>query len=237
LYAGLGRGGTVLPLRETIRAAGTPLPARLLDPVASWYIANVLVGTPPPDNAPAGRIAFKTGTSYGYRDAWALGFDGKRTVGVWVGRPDGTPVAGLTGRSTAAPILFDAFARGGRILVALPPSPNGVIVAAAAKLPLPLQRFRASGLPSEAAEPPVRITFPPNGAQLELAAAASGQPDSVAVKLAGGVQPFTVLVNGIPLARQPGRRTLFFQPDGPGFVRLTVMDAKGMADSVVVRVQ
>jgi penicillin-binding protein 1C len=46
-----------------------------------------------------------------------------------------------------------------------------------------------------------------------------------------------VLVNGVPLARAADRRKVFFSPDGPGFVRLTVMDAKGAADSVVVRMQ
>ena len=45
--------------------------------------------------ASPGRIAFKTGTSYGYRDAWSVGFDGRHTIGVWVGRPDGAPVPGL----------------------------------------------------------------------------------------------------------------------------------------------
>ena len=76
-------------------------PRRLLDPVAAWYVGNVLIGAPPPVNAPHGRIAFKTGTSYGYRDAWAVGFDGRMTVGVWVGRPDGAPVPGLVGRASA----------------------------------------------------------------------------------------------------------------------------------------
>ena len=82
-----------------------------MEPVAAWYVSNVLIGTPPPENGVPGRIAFKTGTSYGYRDAWSVGFDGKYTIGVWVGRPDGAPVPGLVGRAAAAPILFDAFAR------------------------------------------------------------------------------------------------------------------------------
>jgi penicillin-binding protein 1C len=47
----------------------------------------------------------------------------------------------------------------------------------------------------------------------------------------------TVLVNGQPLRTAAGRRTLFFEPEGPGFVRLTVMDARGATDSVVVRLQ
>ncbi|MFN3659004.1 MAG: penicillin-binding protein 1C [Pseudolabrys sp.] len=232
LYAGLARGGAALPL--TARAGeAADNPRRLLDPVAAWYVGNVLLGAPPPDNAPHGRIAFKTGTSYGYRDAWAVGFDGRTTIGVWVGRADGTPVPGLVGRTAAAPILFDAFARSGYTPAPLPPAPKGAVHATNAKLPPPLRRFSADFAPGEAAEPP-RIMFPPDGARLELAGAS---PEPLALKIAGGRGPLTVLVNGVPLAAQAGRRTVFFRPDGPGFVRLTVMDARGAADSVTVRLQ
>src|SRR5450759_4563738 len=112
LYTGLARLGAAVPLIEREGAAASSS-RRLLDPVAAWYVGNILIGAPPPDNAPHGRMAFKTGTSYGYRDAWAVGFDGRMTIGVWVGRPDGAPVPGLVGRAAAAPILFDAFARSG----------------------------------------------------------------------------------------------------------------------------
>ena len=144
LYAGLARQGSTVPLveRKADLALARP-PRRLLDPVAAWYVGNVLIGTPPPDNAARNRIAFKTGTSYGYRDAWAIGFDGRRTIGVWVGRPDGAPVPGILGRTAAAPILFDAFARVGENPAPLPPAPKGTIFAANNKLPLPLQRFHA----------------------------------------------------------------------------------------------
>lgn len=235
LYAGLARGGAVQPLIEkqnTGLGDVAASPRRLLDPVAAWYIGNVLMGAPPPDNAPHNRVAFKTGTSYGYRDAWAVGFDGRMTVGVWVGRPDGSPVPGLVGRASAAPILFDAFARSGHTPTPLPPSPKGVVFAASAKLPPPLQRF--GGGEGMATEPP-RIMFPPDGARLELAAGREASP--VVLKIAGGAGPLTVLVNGVPLPAAGGRRSLFFQPDGPGFVRLTVMDARGAADSVLVRLQ
>jgi penicillin-binding protein 1C len=53
------------------------------------------------------RVAWKTGTSYGFRDAWALGGTRRYTVGVWVGRPDGTPLPGLYGAVTALPLLFE----------------------------------------------------------------------------------------------------------------------------------
>ncbi len=238
LYAGLARLGTAVPLVERLDDMhDTPVPRRLLDSVASWYVGNVLLGTPPPENAAGGRIAYKTGTSYGYRDAWAVGFDGKRTIGVWVGRPDGAPVPGILGRTAAAPILFDAFFRTGRLPAPLPSSPPGTLVASNAKLPPPLQRFRPAGWVGQGTEPALRIMFPPNGARLELATAPDGKPDPVALKITGGVGPLTVLVNGLPLDDARGRRTVFFEPEGPGFVRLTVMDAKGATDSVMVRLQ
>ncbi len=237
LYAGLARQGSTVPLTERVVASKTETPARrLIDPVAAWYIGRVLLGTPPPENAAGGRIAFKTGTSYGYRDAWAIGYDGKRTVGVWVGRPDGAPMPGMVGRTAAAPILFDAFARIGEPPQKLAPAPKGAIVASSAKLPPPLRHFHPDGLMRADAGPPVRIMFPPNGARLEAPHAAGGGRDPVAIKIAGGVAPVTVLVNGVPLRARRGQSTVFFAPDGPGFVRLTVTDAKGAADSVLVRI-
>ncbi len=238
LYAGLARLGTTLPLTERVVEGAEPrVPHRLIEPVAAWQVDNVLLGTPPPENAAGGRIAFKTGTSYGYRDAWSVGFDGKRTIGVWVGRPDGAPVPGLVGRAAAAPILFDAFARTGKLPAPLPPAPKGTLIAATGKLPPPLQRFRPGGLVGGGTEPQLHIMFPPNGASLELARAADGKPDPIALKVTGGAGALTVMVNGMPYAAAAGRRTLFFEPDGPGFVRVTVMDAKGATDSVMVRLQ
>jgi penicillin-binding protein 1C len=238
LYAGLARLGHTVPLVERIASTQTQVvPRRLLDPVAAWYVGNVLIGAPPPDNAAGGRIAFKTGTSYGYRDAWAVGFDGTRTIGVWVGRPDNAAVPGLVGRTSAAPILFDAFARTGKLPTPLPAAPRGALFASTGKLPPPLQRYRPGGAPSAGDGPQLRIMFPPNGARLELVRSGGGRPDPVALKISGGVAPLTVLVNGLPLDPRRGRRTLFFDPDGPGFVRLTVMDATGATDSVQVRLQ
>jgi penicillin-binding protein 1C len=57
----------------------------------------------------ANKIAWKTGTSFGFRDGWAVGVTPKYVVGVWVGNADGEGRPGLTGIQTAAPILFDIF--------------------------------------------------------------------------------------------------------------------------------
>src|SRR6185312_12975450 len=97
---------------------------------------------PPPLNGSPGRIAFKTGTSYGYRDGWSIGFDGKTVIGVWVGRPDGAPVPGLAGITGAAPILFEAFDRLGARSPSFNSAPPGVLFASNAELPEPLKRFR-----------------------------------------------------------------------------------------------
>jgi penicillin-binding protein 1C len=232
LYAAIARLGEAVALVERMDGQQAESPRRLIEPVAAWYVGNVLLGTPPPENAAGGRIAYKTGTSYGYRDAWALGFDGKRTIGVWVGRPDGASVPGLVGRIAAAPILFDAFSRLGRPIAPLPQAPKGTLLAVTNKLPPPLQRYRPGSAIGEQAG--LRIMFPPNGAQLELT---SLKPDSVPLKVVGGMGALTLLVNGIPAPSKARSRTLSFEPEGPGFVRLTVMDASGSADSVSIRLQ
>ena len=234
LYGGLARHGTVTPLYERDDQA---LPdKRLMEPVAAWYVVDVLSGAPPPTNALGGRIAFKTGTSYGYRDAWAVGFDGKYAVGVWTGRPDGAPVPGLVGRTAAAPILFDVFARLAQQPTPLRRAPKGVLNAKTAQLPPPLRRFAARQSQGEATSPDVRILFPPDGAALVLSADGAAL-DPVPIKIAGGTPPLNVLVDGLPLKTARGPGTVFFSPEGPGFVRLTVTDASGAADSVTVRLQ
>jgi penicillin-binding protein 1C len=86
-----------------------------------------------------------------------------------------------------------------------------------------------------AASAPPRIMFPPDGARLELPKGGPAEP--VALKIAGGAAPLTVMVNGVPLNLRGSRRIVFFTPDGPGFARLTVMDARGASDSVSVRLQ
>ena len=239
LYSGLARLGNTRPLREIVRATDDARDnLRLMDPVAAWQVGNVLIGTPPPENAAHNRIAFKTGTSYGYRDAWSVGFDGRLTIGVWVGRPDGAPVPGLVGRTAAAPILFDAFARTGKLPAALPKPPKGALVASNAKLPLPLRRFRPVGeLVRTGADQAPRIQFPLNGSRIDVDRGNGGQFSAMPVKIAGGVLPLTMLVNGVSVGEIDSRRQRLVEPPGPGFARLTVIDAVGAADTVVIRIQ
>jgi penicillin-binding protein 1C len=238
LYAGLARLGSTKPLREITNVRDDRDPMRLMDQAAAWQVGNVLIGTPPPENGAHNRIAFKTGTSYGYRDAWSVGFDGKMTIGVWVGRPDGAPVPGLVGRIAAAPILFDAFARTGKLPAALPKAPRGALLASNARLPLPLRRFRPIGeLVRTGSDQAPRIQFPLNGSRIDVDRSNDGQFAAIPVKVAGGILPMTVLVNGASAGEIDGRRQRLVDPPGPGFARLTVIDATGAADTVVIRIQ
>ncbi|WP_238189971.1 penicillin-binding protein 1C [Methylobacterium frigidaeris] len=231
LYAGLARGGEVPVLRRRLDgpAAGAALP-RIAEPVAAWYVADVLRGTPPPESALPNRLAYKTGTSYGYRDAWAVGFDRRYTVAVWLGRPDGAGVPGLVGRTAAAPLLFDAVARLGGDPEPVP-RPRDALVATTSALPPPLRHLRRDAGPTDR----LRIAYPPDGARIDLGAA-EGLPAGLALKALGGTLPLIWLVGGLPVT-ESDRRQAEWQPDGAGFVRISVLDATGASDSVMVRIE
>jgi penicillin-binding protein 1C len=245
LYAGLARGGDMPTLAWTLeknRAAAAEAGgehARIGEPVAAWYVYDILRGSPPPAHALPGRLAYKTGTSYGYRDAWAVGFDRRYTVAVWIGRPDGGAVPGLIGRQVAAPILFDAFARLGGEPEPIP-TPKDGLFETSATLPPPLRHLRkdAPKTMAAAANPSLKIAFPPDGARVDLGfSLKEPQPSPLVLKAEGGVPPLTWLVNGLPVGEREARRQAAWTPDGSGFARVSVIDSQGATDSVVVRVE
>ena len=234
MYASIARGGMPVHLNDGVgpHVDTTGNEAPVLDPVSAWYVSSILRDVPPPVNGISGRIAFKTGTSYGYRDAWAVGYDGKNVVGVWVGRPDGVPVPGISGIKAAAPILFEAFDRIGPTQP-FAPSPNGVILAANPDLPEPLRRFRHPNDNRTARDPSPEISFPEDGSDLDLGiGAGDGQP--LVVKVRNGAPPFTFFANGAPFEQAAFTRQGIWTPDGPGYVTVSVVDAKGRSDQVKV---
>jgi penicillin-binding protein 1C len=189
-------------------------------------------------NALAGGIAFKTGTSYGYRDALAIGFDRKITIAVWFGRADNGAVPGLVARQVAAPVLFDAFARAGATYEPIVP-PANVIISTTAGLPPPLRHLRkdAPKTVAAASSPQLKIAYPPDGARVDLGLKEMQTATALALKAQGGVAPFTWMVNGAPVGAPELRRQAQWRPDGSGFARVSVIDAKGASDSVVVRLE
>ncbi|MDR6664972.1 penicillin-binding protein 1C [Rhizobium sp. 1399] len=237
LYTALANRGQPVRIGDGVTNAPGKIDGEpLLEPVAVWNVADILSGVIPPAGAPQRGIAYKTGTSYGYRDAWSVGYDGRYVLGVWVGRPDNSAVPGLTGYGTAAPILFEALAKSGIATTPLPRPPAGAARIAQTELPISQRRFavNANGLlVASGREPSPQIVYPPEGAHVDLGAKA-GDLSPLMLKLQGGRAPFRWLANGKPLPDLSRRRTQSWMPDGGGYSKLTVIDSMGRAASVGV---
>lgn len=246
LYTALANGGRVAALHHTpeMPLASAAKPAsenkQLLQPDAAWHVTDILSGTRPPVGAADLKIAYKTGTSYGYRDAWAVGYDGRHVLGVWVGRADNGSVPGITGQSTAAPILFEAFTKSGVERTPFKPAPPGALRMTQNELPVTLRRFSQgpwSFTQARLPEPPPQIIYPPADARVELGKTAKGNPFPLVMKLQDGRPPFRWLANGRLLSANTRNRTATWQPDGRGYSTLTVIDAGGRAASVNIFIQ
>jgi penicillin-binding protein 1C len=228
LYGVIAQGGQG-PFLHTGQAEGST--NRALSRVAAWQLGHILSGIAPPDGsaARAGQIAYKTGTSYGHRDAWALGFDGRHVIGVWLGRPDGTPVPGAFGGALAAPVLFEAFGRISDLRAPLPRPPDDALILGTAHLPAPLQVFRSrDALFAPDPTAPV-LAFPPDGAVLR------DSGFGVPLRVQAGTLPLTVLVDGLPVLTRLRERSVVLPLVAVGFARISVVDALGRSASVQVR--
>jgi penicillin-binding protein 1C len=240
LYAAIANGGAPVVLRHDRDVKARKLPENsphLLSQIAAWYVSEILCQAVPPANAKPGQLCYKTGTSYGFRDAWSVGFDGRYVIAVWVGRPDGASTPGLTGRTAAAPLLFDAFQRIAAQRTPLPPAPSGALRVGNTELPPPLKRFRETRADDAAGtayrEPPVRIAFPPDRSELEVE---HGQATLV-LKAEGGTLPLTWMVDGQPVEADGSRREVEITAPGLGFSKLSVVDAHGRTDRIGIRLK
>ncbi len=245
LYAGIAEGGTAQSLRVIKDAPDAPT-HRLFGPVAAWYLREVLDGVALPDGWAMGQgllkkrtIGFKTGTSYGFRDAWAVGFSNDYTVAVWVGRADGTPRPGHVGREAGAPVLLKMFGLLPPDRRPAPPVPAGaLIVRGTDELPPNLRHFTREAVPAPQAQvaelPPPAIAFPPNGAVVPLPDAKS-KDAALQLKADGGRAPLTWLVNGAPLGSFDRFAPALYAPQGEGLARVTVVDADGRSDTSQIR--
>ena len=232
LYGVLGSDGLVRPLRLDPGADPAP-PMRLLTAGPARVVAAILEDAPPPRGVAPARVlaeaspfAAKTGTSFGFRDAWAVGVDGRYVIGVWVGRVDGTPTPGLVGRDHALPLLRAVFGLLPHDPARELPKPDRPISEPA---PLAL-RTLANGFESGGpAAPDLVLDFPPDGVTVDLSRGARFRP--LPLRAAGGVGAVRWLVNGRPLDRSP------WHPDGPGAATITALDALGRSASATVWVE
>lgn len=227
LYAALANEGMAKPLRwfENDKTENIPFP--LLNPQSAREITRILAHAPTPDGRMpswlregGASIAYKTGTSYGFRDAWAAGYTDKYTVVVWVGRPDGAPRIGATGRLAAAPLLFDIFE-------SLPTQSSGSVYVRDEVAPAGLKTIGQdqNGAP--------HILFPPDGSEIftkEIGPTARGF--TISARVEG--EDYTAYINGQPVLKL-GRHHVW-RPDDAGFYTLTVVDSAGRHASSNIRV-
>lgn len=214
LYTALGHGGEAGPLRFKADAPQGDT-YRLLTKDTADAVLDAMRGAPVPKGfanmSGAGRIAYKTGTSYGFRDSWAAGLAGDYAVIVWTGRPDGAPRPGATGRGSSAPLLFDIAA--------------------------PFADVRRDGFSQDAPSAlktvasqtdngPI-ILFPSSGT--EVLHSDRGLSISVDSEL-----PVQLFVSGLPIPRSGGLAV--WTPDAPGFYRVSAVDTKGRSTNADIRV-
>ncbi len=234
LYVGLAEEGRTRPLiwLEEERQAAASDPGRtLMTAESAAEVLEILRRAPaPPGRMPATltraapSIGYKTGTSYGFRDAWAAGVAGGHAVVVWIGRPDAAPRPGVTGRQAAAPLLFEIFdhvalidpaiADAGLRPVASPP---------AASAGEALARFASGPQPPE-------ILFPPDGVEIW-----ADEPGRRFVLAGRGETALDWYVDGRPVALSASGAPVW-TPSGPGFYRVSAVDDAGRTTSVRVRV-
>lgn len=229
LYAAFATDGRVRRLCETPAACAEPGRTRaFVSASAAEQITAILSETDRPhgfrhEDAP--RLAFKTGTSARHRDAWAVGYDGKHVLAVWLGRPDNRPTNDLVGLTDVAPLLFRVFsALDERVPLRVP---AGSLEDTVRDTPLALRRL--DGLTPPAADP-FRLTFPTDGSALPLPAGRA-----VALKLSGGERPFRLFVDGMPRARAVGRQ-ITWTPESAGFFDLTILDRSGQSVTASVEI-
>jgi len=231
LYAALADNGVAKPLAWTVReekARAEEPGARLVRSETAAQIVDILRETPPPAGRAPGpllargpRIAFKTGTSYGFRDALAAGIGGDYVVVVWTGRPDGGARGGLTGREAAAPLLFDVFD----------------LIDPPAKAPTPIDPASApqglQTLKSDKGDGPALI-FPADGASVQV--------DMLGAKGRGLVlsargQGLKWYVDGDVLDPDPVSGRVVWRPLAAGFYRVTVVGEAGREAHARVRIK
>jgi penicillin-binding protein 1C len=237
LYVSFSHAGAVAPLQTRLDQEPRQSTA-IFGGVAAWYVNDILSAAPPPPGMlpaevrAARPLAFKTGTSYGFRDAWAVGYDQEVTIAVWAGRPDGTPMPGITGRTTAAPVAFKIADLLGPATSSPPRPPPGTLLVANRDLPPGLRRLDpgpAERAGRDAGGP--KILYPPDGSIVEW------HGEEVPLEAAGGAGPLRWLADGRPLSPAAPRRALYWNPSGAGFARLTVIDTAGHSAHATVRLE
>ena len=225
LYTGLANGGEVIPLKW--QASETQQkPRYMFGPTTAEDLTQILRFAPNPNGTlphwvkmNASPVAYKTGTSYGFRDTWAVGYTPEWTVVVWVGRPDGGVMPNQTGRKMAAPIMFDIFDH-------LPNEGSGFGYYKDPEVAAGLQNM----IEKTPAKTGPEFTFPVDGSVVLDPPRGRG----INVTLREMSKLTSLYVNGEPV--EPTGKNWVWQPPSAGFYKLTGLDNQGHSQTISVRI-
>lgn len=195
----------------------------------SLWLWDILADAPLPEGIFIKKFAYKTGTSYGFRDAWAVGFSKKYTLGIWIGRADGTPNPGYYGRNAAVPFLFEFLLPLGEKAFTLPQFPAPEPAPQALNYFEPLLKDWQRILKSS----PPKITFPPDQAKIKLS---NLEENILLLEAESGIRPLYWFINGEPITSHPRHRNAFWQIENIGLYQISVVDNKGLSDKITINI-
>ncbi len=215
LYTAIANDGMAASLKWTSEDSAFDESFTLLQKDTAKTLRDIMAAAPRPAGIlptylgfKAPDVGYKTGTSYGFRDSWAAGLSGDYVVIVWVGRPDGGPRPGVTGRDAAAPLLFE-------IANDLPYK--------SAKKSLRVENRTTEKLASADEAAPV-ILFPADGTEIAISDFGEDS-EGVDLVIQSAYENPRLYVDDKPVERT--RHGFRFLPDAPGFYNLVVVDKKG----------
>ena len=200
---------------------------RILSKGASRAVSEILKKVP----APAGftkelDISYKTGTSWGSRDAWAVGSYGQYTAGVWCGRPDGKPAYGITGFEDAAPLLFRILQNLNAVAQKKPElSPQELLPKLPPKALLSLEKHVFDDPLA------LKIEFPQDGSVL-----VPGNFGDIDVFVKGGVPPLYLFVNNKSCPDPDSFNVSEFIDNSKEYQEISVIDSSGRGCSIKVKI-
>lgn len=221
LYVALAQDGKVQPL-SYVEGESSSVGHSLFSAHAAKQVTAILT-TDLDGNHP---LAVKTGTSYGYRDAWVIGYDSQYVIGIWVGIPDGTPMPPLSARELVVPLLQ-------KVLTVLPKHRQIALPQASSNLVL--KKFASDNHGILKSVP--NLIFPIDETVVELEKGMNGEYKGIPLTVSGGKRPYTWMIDGKPLPTNSWQQKQFWTPSKPGFYTIAVVDANGKGDRASIEIK